>query len=281
LPVPGPRNFLHRSGGGPRGFTAHFRRPLPLALLPSLSGPPESPDTLSPTCLPTSPRATTRTDKSDHESPATFTANPSKISHFFLLCVSGQRRSSDLSITLSGLQYACATTRTKNSNAPTIASRRILHKTPISRCQGKSRSGRPVVVSGAPLNLPRARVLPCDDDPSASPPPLTSLHLRRDHHRPISSSHVCLSTINNSICMHNTVTRMIFQSPEHRLHHALRSRLLQQRTHFNMEPSTPSRCKRFLTQSDSHSHYMPPGVHVVAPPAAKPATNLPPSYTVR
>ncbi|KAI0282433.1 hypothetical protein BC826DRAFT_285375 [Russula brevipes] len=82
--------------------------------------------------------------------------------------------------------------------------------------------------------------------------------------------------------MHNTVTRMIFQSPEHRLHHTpALAPSTQQRTHFNMEPSTPSRCKRLLTKSDSHSHYMPPGVHVVAPPAAKPATNLPPSYTSR
>jgi hypothetical protein len=38
-----------------------------------------------------------------------------------------------------------------------------------------------------------------------------------------------------SLPINNALTRMIFQSPEHRIHHALYSRLLQQSTRFNME----------------------------------------------
>ena len=44
---------------------------------------------------------------------------------------------------------------------------------------------------------------------------------------------------------------------------------------------TSLRCERLSTQYDSHSHCMPPGIHVLAPPAAKSATDLLPTYTVR
>ena len=74
----------------------------------------------------------------------------------------------------------------------------------------------------------------------------------------------------------HALTRLIFQSPAHRLHHALRSHLLLQQTTvslWNREPHS------LLSASSSNtilgSHCMPPGVHVLAPPAAMPATSLP------
>jgi hypothetical protein len=110
-------------------------------------------------------------------------------------------------------RYASTTTKTTNNNndksvtlcsqqrAPDCFASCLTRETPSGRCQGKTRSGRPVVVSSAPLNLPRTHTtlgrnyisfFPPPGRPS--PPTVHSLHLRRDHHRPMPSSHVYLPT---------------------------------------------------------------------------------------
>ncbi|KAI0289779.1 hypothetical protein B0F90DRAFT_698614 [Multifurca ochricompacta] len=76
----------------------------------------------------------------------------------------------------------------------------------------------------------------CDDDDihlfsPARPSPLTAhwLHLRRDHHEPIPSSHLSTQPTNHLFFIQlnynmrmrtRSLSFLIFQSPAHRLHHS-------------------------------------------------------------
>jgi len=86
------------------------------------------------------------------------------------------------------------------SNAPTSA---FFTKYPSVACQGKIALRAPALSLFLALpSIPRTRVPPCVCmmrdafvlPRRPSPPTVHSLHLRRDHHRPIPSSHVHLST---------------------------------------------------------------------------------------
>ena len=142
----------------------------PLALaLRHFSAPNASPDTLTPTCLPTSQSddGHSRQKSNRHATPATFTTRRTAL-FFFLInfCVSyfGSPPSCRTSLlgyfynlhlrsrgsTRAGRQQKRNKTRLFPVTRPHVYSQNT-----ISRCQGKSRSGRPVALFGAPLNLPR------------------------------------------------------------------------------------------------------------------------------
>jgi hypothetical protein len=137
------------SGGSP----GHVRRfPPPFALL-SYPRSHLSPLTPSDGHASRPRRGPQRTKATDASSPQPRFSLIFSILIFFLSPL--ERRSSDLSITCILGQYTCTTTRTKHvfpRNAPEIA---FFTQNTISRCQGNSRSGRPVAVYGAPLRLLR------------------------------------------------------------------------------------------------------------------------------
>lgn len=151
-PVPAPRNFLRVRTGGPGGSPNHIRRSPPRSafLHPRTQPSPPTPPDGRASRPRRGPQRTQANNAS--ESPATFT----EFSHlnFFL---SPRSIVASLLGSVYNLHFGAARvhdnkskTRCFPSNAPT---NRILHKNTISRCQGNSRSGRPVVVYGAPLNL--------------------------------------------------------------------------------------------------------------------------------
>ena len=179
-PVPAPRNFLRVRTGGPGGSPSHIRR-----------SPPRSAFALSLSPLTPSDRHASRPRRGPQrtsDQPATFT----EYSHFQFFFVSHvQRRSSDLFCILG--QHACTTTRTKHVVFPvTRPHKSDSSQNTISRCQGNSRSGRPVVVHGAPQPPARDRAFVFPRRPC--PPPPARSTFDRDHHIPMPSSHVHLFT---------------------------------------------------------------------------------------
>jgi len=199
-----------------------------------------------------------------------------------------ERRSSDLSNLSRGSTRAGRQQKRNKTRLFPVTRPHVYSQNTISRCQGKSRSGRPVAGFGAPLNLPRVyRPVVCDDDAFVlprrpSPPTAPSLHLRRDHHGPMPSSHVYLSTYKRHIDLHPHGSPARSSNLPSTGYITLCTRAFYNRAPVSIwHRETSLRCERLLTQYDSHSHCMPPGIHVLAPPAARSATDLPPTYTVR
>jgi hypothetical protein len=180
---PGPPEFSTRSDGGSRGFTEPHPTfsPSLCPLAPSHSA--ESPDTLRPTCQPTSPRATADTsDQPNHVL---------NIPILIFLVSQVQRRSSDLSITCILGQHACTTTRTKHVALPVTRPQTGFftkhHESLSGQLLGLRAPSRCLWCSSQP---PLAFVFP--RRPCLPPPARSTFH--RDHHMPIPSSHVHLST---------------------------------------------------------------------------------------
>lgn len=188
-PVPAPRNFLRVRTGGP-GVHRATSDVLPLAL---------------PCCAPTQPSPLTPSNEqladlaeghSGHKRPTHPSPQPRafiEFSHFNLFCLPGLTRSSDLSITCILGQHACTTTRTKHVVFPVtrpqigfftkhhqLLSGQFALRAP---CRCLWRSSRPPARDRA-FVFPRR---PC-------PPPPARSTFHRDHHMPIPSSHVHLSS---------------------------------------------------------------------------------------
>ena len=168
----GPPEFLYIAQAGcPEGLPGRLRRLLPPSLWPCVTSRPRTRPLTPlhrPVCRPHRVMMATADKKSNrHAAPATFTTRRTALFFFFLInfCVSyfgsppAERRSSDISITcISGL----GAVRVQVDNKKEIKTRlfpvtrpHVYSQNTISRCQGKSRSGRPVALFGAPLNLPR------------------------------------------------------------------------------------------------------------------------------
>jgi hypothetical protein len=176
-PVPGPRGiiFIARARG-PGGLPSHFRV---LILSLCVAGPHRSPDTLPPsTCLPTSPTRKGHNRQKSDQQPilhASHVHNELLGNYPFLkslsfFCVSymavplAERRAPDRGSTRARRQQKKIQNTFVSSNAPTSA---FVTKHPSHQSlSGKSRSGRPVAVFGAPLNLQVACTALCarDDD---------------------------------------------------------------------------------------------------------------------
>lgn len=155
LPVPVPRNFLPRSGGGgrrgPGGFTGPHPTLSPRFHPRSHLSPLTPPDGWTRTRFVAFVRCGPRRGRLASANQRNF-----PILIFFVSQVPPlECRSSDLSVTLHiGAERVPENKNTKHvvpSYAPTI----VFFTNTISRCQRKSRPGRPVAVHGAPLNLLR------------------------------------------------------------------------------------------------------------------------------
>jgi len=256
LPRPGPPEFSTRSDGGSRGFTGpHPTFPPSLCFLsPSVSS--GSPDT--------SDGHASRPRRGPQRSKATTRPSPQPRSLNFPILIFGLPGPTLLLGSFYNLHFACTTTRTKHVVFPVTRPQIVFFTKTISRCQGNSRSGRPVAVYGAPLNLLRAIIhflSPVGLVPTACP-----LHL--SPRSPYADTIFPRPSLYHDLHAHgDQCDPLISQAPATI---TLCIRVFYNRAPVSIWNRQPhSHCKRLLAQYDSHSHCMPPGVHVLAPPAAK------------
>jgi hypothetical protein len=232
LPGPGPRSFLRRLGWGvPGGSPGHIL----LALLTSTPRSHVSPLTPSDGHA-SRPRRGPQRTKAANASESHVHSEPQRnfpILSFFL----SLRSVVSLLGSFYNLHFRGGThARQQEQNTLCPVTRPQFFTNTISRCQGKSRSGRPVAVYGAPPQLlPPARVLPCmimhlfPPSTAAYPAPPSPRSPRADTIFPRPS----LDPMDNTTYIPTSMNLLIPQSTGY--NHALHSRLLQQSTFFNVE----------------------------------------------